>query len=234
VHPQLPLQFDADGARTFATFFPGSNQLVLEALQQLARAEGADTQVFIWGDEGVGKTHLLNACCHAAAAQGFRIAYVPATLVSSATMFEGLGESDLVCIDDIDKLSGDPEIEQALFRLFNRLREREARLLVGSGKAVTALDIKLPDLRTRLGWGVTYRVRELTTDEVRMALQQQATTAGLTLEHNVLDYLLNHFPRDINTQSANLKQLDLASMQAQRKITVPLIRSVLLETPDSA
>lgn len=233
MHPQLPLKFEADGARTFASFYPGSNQLVWENLQELAAGRGADSQIFIWGDKGVGKTHLLNACCHSAADSGFRIAYLPATLVNDATMFEGLADSDLVCIDDIDKLSQNSEIEEALFVLFNQLREREARLLVGSSVAVAALNVRLADLKTRLGWGVTYRVKELSSDEVRLALLQQAADAGLLLEHNVLDYLLNHFPRDIETQSSNLKRLDQASMQTQRKITVPLVRSVLLESQEA-
>ena len=63
---------------------------------------------------------------------------------------------------------------------------------------------------------------------MREALQEQAQQAGLTIESNVLDYLLNNFPRDIGTQTAQLQQLDKASMQTRRRITIPLVRDVLL------
>lgn len=233
MHPQLPLSFDADGAKTFESFHPGSNRAVWHNLQSFAAAEAPDLQYLIWGETGVGKTHLLNACCHQAASLGFRIAYIPVSLVNGADVFEGLADCDLVCIDDIDLLPQQKDIELGLFALFNALRARDARLLVASACATDALSLQLPDLRTRLGWGVTYKLQELSADDVRQSLEQQAIAAGLLLEGNVVDYLMNHFPRDIDSQTRNLKLLDRASMQAQRKITIPLVREVLLQPVDS-
>ena len=228
MHPQLPLSFESEGGKTFSAFYPGSNQLLLETLYGFAEGRHADQQHYIWGEGGVGKTHLLNACCHAAAAQGFRIAYIPASLVSSAEMFEGLGDSDLVCIDDLEQLPAVVEIELGLFGLFNTLLGRGGRMLLASACALNALPVQLPDLRTRLGWGASYRVHKLEATDVREALKAQAGAAGLLLDDNVIEYMMNHLPRDIDTQTDILKQLDRASMQTKRKITIPLVREVLM------
>lgn len=228
MHPQLPLSFEAEGAKTFSSFYPGPNQLLLKTLQAFAEGLHADQQHYIWGNSGVGKTHLLNACCHMAAAQGFRIAYIPASMVSSAEMFEGLGNSDLVCIDDLDQLPADEQIELGLFSLFNTLLGQGGRILLASAGALTTLPVKLPDLRTRLGWGASYRLHKLEAADVRAALRAQAAAAGFLLDDNVIEYMMNHLPRDIDTQTATLKLLDRASMQTKRRITIPLLREVLV------
>lgn len=231
MHPQLPLSFEAEGAKTFSAFYPGPNQQLLEIMYGFAEGRHADQQHYVWGESGVGKTHLLNACCHSAAAQGFRVVYIPASMVSSAEMFEGLGDSDLVCIDDLDQLPAVAEIELGLFSLFNTLLGQGGRILLASACALPALPVKLPDLRTRLGWGASYRLKRLEAADVREALKAQASTAGLLLDDNVIDYMMNHLPRDIDTQTGILKQLDRASMQTKRRITIPLVREVL--TPQS-
>ena len=228
MHPQLPLSFEAEGAKTFAGFYPGSNQLLLDGLRAFAKGRHADQQQFIWGARGVGKTHLLNACCHSAAANGFRIAYLPASLISSVDVFAGIESSDLVCIDDIDQLPVLQDIELGLFSLFNTLMANGGRMLLASGCAPPELTVQLPDLRTRLGWGAVYRLHALESDDVRQALKAQAASVGLMLDDNVVEYMMNHLPRDIDTQTDMLKQLDRASMQTKRKITIPLLREVLM------
>lgn len=228
MHPQLPLSFEAEGAKTFAGFYPGANRLLLDSLQAFADGRHTDQQQLIWGTRGVGKTHLLNACCHSAAANGFRIAYLPAALIGSVEVFEGLDNSDLVCIDDIDQLPVVADIELGLFSLFNTLMANGGRMLLASACAVSELPVQLPDLRTRLGWGAVFRLQALEADDVRQALKAQAASAGLSLDDNVIEYMMNHLPRDIDTQTDMLKQLDRASMQTKRKITIPLVREVLM------
>ena len=118
--------------------------------------------------------------------------------------------------------------KSGLFSLINAVRQNDQRLLFASAHAPANLSILLPDLQTRLEWGASYSVHPLGPAHVREALQGQAQQAGLTIESNVLDYLLNNFPRDIGTQTTQLQQLDKASMQTRRRITIPLVREVLL------
>jgi len=228
MHPQLPLSFDNIDARTFESFHAGDNALLVDRLKQFSSAANNDQQILIWGGASVGKSHLLNAACHEAAARGFRIAYLPARLIQSPAVFDGLEHCNLVCVDDVHLMPRSRELEVGLFSLINAVRQNDQRLLFSSAHAPANLSILLPDLQTRLEWGASYSVHALSPAYVREALQEQAQQAGLTIENNVLDYLLNNFPRDIGTQTAQLQQLDKASMQTRRRITIPLVRDVLL------
>lgn len=228
MHPQLPLSFDHADAKTFASFFAGKNALLLDSLQAFVNDPVNDRQLMLWGAQGAGKTHLLNACCHAASAIGFRVAFLPADVITTPRVFDGLEYCNLVCIDDVDRIPRSRELETGLFNLINAIRQNDQRLLFSSGRAPADLSILLPDLRTRLSWGATYLVQQLSVAEVRAALQADAARAGLTIDSFVIDYLLNNFARDVETQLDNLKKLDAASMQTQRRITIPLVRDVLL------
>ena len=58
---------------------------------------------------------------------------------------------------------------------------------------------------------------------------KQAERAGLTVAEEVLSYLLTHYSRDIDSQTSYLQQLDTASMQTGRRLTIPFVKEVLVE-----
>lgn len=62
---QLPIQFEFWGNQTFSDFFPTGNQDTLAHLRETAKGKG-EPLIFLWGDAGHGKTHLLHACCEEA------------------------------------------------------------------------------------------------------------------------------------------------------------------------
>ena len=230
MHPQLTLSFDTTDAKTFDSFHAGQNTVLLDRLRLFSEGDSADQQLLIWGPEGCGKSHLLNACCHHSARAGFRIAYVPADYINSPAVFDGLENCSLVCIDDLDRIPRDRELEIGLFSLINACRDRNHRLLFASGSSPSELGTELSDLKTRLSWGATFALHSLETAEVREALKQRAGYSGMIIEDNVLDYLMNNFPRDIATQATQLQRLDDASLQSHRRITIPLVKQVLLST----
>ena len=87
------------------------------------------------------------------------------------------------------------------------------------------------DLRTRLGSGLIYRLHCLTDGDKIAALTALATTRGLRLPPEALDYLLARAPRDMRSLAALLMALDRYSLEHKRPITLPLLREVLL-TPE--
>lgn len=227
-HPQLPLGLvPRDGAR-FNSYFPGPNLEVLHGLQQSATGNG-EALVYMVGAAGMGKTHLLQAACYEAAQSGRTTGYLPLQelLVFTASVFDDLEQLDLLCIDDVTAIAGQDDWERGLFDLFNRIRQGGGTLLIAADKRQDQAGFRLPDLVSRLGWGVTYVLRPLDEEAVTAALACRARARGLQLPEETAQYLLRRFPRDLRTLFALFDTLDSASLIEQRRLTIPFVKSVL-------
>jgi len=80
------------------------------------------------------------------------------------------------------------------------------------------------DVRTRLAWGLVYQVHALSDEEKAHALSAHATSRGLRLPDEVIDYLLTHMPRDMRTLVAVVDALDTYALSVKKPLTVPLVR----------
>jgi DnaA family protein len=217
---QLLLDLGADKPQTLDTFVIGQNAELAQLMHLLAQRAATTLDqrfVYLWGEPGSGKTHLLRAL---AATPNVRYIGTGA----NAGAFRFTSEVTLYLIDDCEKLS--PEAQIAAFGLFNQVRENGVALVAAGPVAPAVLPVR-EDLRTRLGWGLIYRVHGLTDDEKIAALTQAADARGLALSPGVLPYLITHFRRDMRSLSAMLDAMDRYSLETQRPITVPLLRSLL-------
>jgi DnaA family protein len=130
-------------------------------------------------------------------------------------------------LDDVHCIGGSAEWEEAIFHLFNRLSEHKTRLIVGSTVLPSHLTLRLPDLISRLSWGLVMQLQELTDDEKMCALQHRARQRGFALPAEVARYLLQRCPRDMHALYAVLDRLDYASLAEQRRLTIPFVRDYL-------
>ncbi|OGS93040.1 MAG: DnaA regulatory inactivator Hda [Gallionellales bacterium GWA2_59_43] len=209
---QLVLDISPGNTPTLETFVAGSNLELLSALRH-ALAGGSERSIYLWGDEGSGKSHLLQACANAARA--VRAVYARGSVP---------GIADVVAVDDVELLDNAAQIE--LFDLYNRMRDSGGLLLV-SGKA-SPLHLNLrDDLRTRLGWGLVYQVHGLSDDEKAQALARHAQSRGFGLPPEVIQYLLRHGRRDLPSLMATLDALDEHSLRLHRAPSVPLLKEVM-------
>ena len=225
--PQIPLQLEPRRPDRFEDFVAGPNENALAAVRHLLDEPGAS--LFLSGPGGSGKSHLLNAVCHAARERGMAAFYIALKRLpeEAAASLEGLRVLDLVCVDDLDCVAGNPVWENALFACFNEVRAAGGRLLVSSSQPLAALDLCLPDLASRLAWGVRQNLR-LPEDEGKLKiLEQRARVLRIELPSDVRDYLLKHGKRDMASLLQVLEQLKDAAFSGKRKITVPLAREIL-------
>lgn len=228
MNKQFPLNISLEDGVKLESFIPGGNRQVVAELNRTIRRDG-DRFLFLWGGEGTGKTHLLQGACREATILGRTAAYVPLALHSrlQPELFANLEQLDLVCLDDIQRIAGLPEWEEALFHLFNRLLERNAGLLITADCSPSALPIQLADLGSRLCWGTAYRLAALTDEEKQQALVESAARRGMRLAPETANYVLSHYSRDMGSLLAFLDRLDRATLAEQRKPTLPFVRELL-------
>ncbi|WP_426687970.1 DnaA regulatory inactivator Hda [Rhodanobacter ginsengiterrae] len=227
--PQLPLALRWPRRQRFEHFHADANAAALAAVKILA-LEPAAPWVYLQGPHGSGRSHLLMAACQAASVAGRRVQYLPlATLADHAAALRGVAGSELLALDDLGAIAGKREAEHALFDLYNRARAEGSALLFAADTIPTQLGIELPDLRSRLGACTQFALKPLDDDERRAVLKAQAASRGIELDDSVLDWLFTRYARDLGALLDLLDKLDVASLAAQRRITIPFLRGFLRE-----
>jgi DnaA family protein len=197
---------------TFDNFVAARNAELLVALRAFASGELPERVLYIWGEPGAGKTHLLKAFS----------ALTGAPLLDAAAPGPEDFRSGSFCLDDVGRL---PESAQA--SLFNAFNEPGfSRLVAAAPCAPKDLALR-KDLATRLATGLTYRCHALSDAEKRLALAAHAETRGFTLAPEVASYLLNHVRRDMPSLIDALDALDRYSLETGRPITLPLLKAAM-------
>lgn len=198
---QLPLAIFPAAAPSFESFIAGANAEALLRVRELTEGCLRETVLYLWGEAGSGRSHLLRAAATAAA---------PAR--------------ELVVADDVHALDEPAQI--ALFNSINRAREGRGAVLAAGDAPPVRLALR-EDLRSRLGWGLVYQLRALTDEDKARHLREEAARRGLGLPDEVIRYLLSRLPRDLPSLNAALELLDRYSLSHQRHVTLPLVREAL-------
>ena len=224
---QLVLDLKLRESYSFNNFITGDNSLLVDLLKQLT-STGGEQQIVVWGDKFTGKSHLLQAVCQAASGEKLTSTYLPLKQIIqySVEALDSLEKIDIVCIDDIQMVSHEPDWQKNIFDLINRMREAGKRLVFASSLPPNEMDISLEDLRSRLNWGPVIKIKPLTDEQKQQALQLRAESRGFELPDNVASYILNNFSRDMPGLFEKLEQLDQLSLQQQRRLTVPFVKTV--------
>lgn len=228
VHLQLPLALLTPERMALDAFVAGPNTEICERLRLLSTGERG-ISLYLWGGKGTGKSHLLQAACHAAGEHDLRSAYLPLAVLQQhgCTIFEGMETFDLVAVDDLQVIAGQTDWEQALFHFFNRMRDRDGSLLFAATASPRGLSMQLPDLVSRLGSGLVFRLQPLSDDDRREVLVRRAAARGFELPEDVAEYLLRRQSRDLAALIRFLDHLDTAQLAAQRRLTIPFVKTLL-------
>lgn len=225
---QLPFEFGLHAPpHSFDNYVLGENHMVYHVLQQVIHGE-TEHSVFIWGEPGCGKTHLLEAACQQVSEEGGTPVYLPLAQMAQypAEVVQGLSEMSLVCLDDVHAIAGRMDWEEALFGLFNRLRESATPLLISAHHPPNQIGLALPDLSSRLSWGGVFALQVLDTAHKTQVLQQYAEELGLEISADVAAYLLKHCSQNLKDLIDCLDLVDYASLATKRKVNLSFVRSV--------
>jgi len=210
---QLLLDIRPPALPDLAHFVVGRNHELWMQLQAMLEGQASERMVYLWGATNSGKTYLLKAWAQACRLRGMMVA-------DSVQQ-----PAQAITLDDVD--SWDDAQQLAAFARYNQIRETGG-LWLAAGKLPPAELALMPELRTRLGWGLVFQMQPLNDAEKRAALAQHALGLGFELEPQVAEYLLNHYPRDLGSLLRVLEALDRLSLESKRPITLPLLRQLAL------
>jgi DnaA family protein len=220
---QLALDFSIVVEPTLDNFAVGRNAELVAHLRTMALSRTNERILYLWGAPGSGRTHLVKATLHALAAAGSTAKYVAGEAGVALTP----GPARAVGVDDVERLGEAGQV--SLFNLYNSALENGTALIVAGNAPPSRLDLR-PELRTRLASGLVYEVHGLNDTEKAQALCEHAAVRGFSLPPEVCDYLLAHVPRDMAALLAMVDTLDRYSLEAQRPVTVPLVRAMLAQS----
>jgi len=225
---QLALRFPTEQRCTLQNFEAGPNTELVAELARSGANDGAFTALWLVGDSGAGKSHLLHGACHAADAVGAAVAYLPpSVMVGGLDALAGLDEFDVVAIDDLERWTGERAWEEALLSVYQSLVRRRGRLLVASLRAPRDVEFELPDLASRLRAAQVFAIGALGDADRARAIERLASQRGLEVGADVVAFLLRRAPRRMGALIDVFDRLDRGAWAQQRRITVPLAKDVL-------
>lgn len=224
---QLLLDISPPCLPTLENFVPGRNLELFQTLKKILEGQEQERFIYLWGMNGCGKSHLLQAVVESFIQNKLDAAYINCGITQNFEMeFPVVDKINCLAIDDVDHLNSSTQID--LFNLYNHIRDEcQSLMLVSGSVAPSQLNLR-EDLVTRLGWGLIYQVHELSDDEKIQAMKKHAKRKGFELTQDVCNYLLRHVKRDLPSLIVTLDALDLHSLREKRPITIPMLRELLL------
>lgn len=228
---QLSLQIKLNDDARFGNFLlpEGDSRQFLIVLLRDLWLKGDETVMYLWGRRGSGVSHLLQACCHRVTEQGLPVQYLPLGELLEyppEAILAGLEQLPLVAIDDVQAIAGRQDWEEALFGLFNRMRDAGSRLLVGADASPRELPLTLPDLVSRFGWGPVFQLESPDDGQREQILKFRAAKRGMALDDEVARFLVNRAARDLHGLMDCLDQLEKATLEAKRRLSIPFVKQV--------
>lgn len=230
-------QFTLNPRNTFENFIIGSgNQLAHAAAIAVANAPAkAYNPLFLYGDTGLGKTHLMHAISHQmlnnradaqiayVSTEKFTNEYIEAIQNNSVSRFRArYRKADILLIDDIHFLSGKERIQEEFFHTFNELFEQQKQIVLSSDRPAGEIARLESRLVSRFQWGLVADI-QAPDYETRLAIIRKKAQ-GLPLPEEVLHFLAERVSRNVRrlegaltrvTSYATLtnNRLDLVSME---------------------
>jgi chromosomal replication initiator protein len=234
----------------FDTFVIGaSNRFSHAAAVAVAEAPArAYNPLFIWGDSGLGKTHLLHAVGHYAQRlfPGMRVRYV-STEEFTNDFINSLRDDrkvafqrryrdvDVLLVDDIQFLEGKEGTQEEFFHTFNTLHNANKQIVVSSDRPPKRLETLEDRMRTRFEWGLTTDIQPPELETRIAILRKKAAQDRLAVPGDVLEFIAERIERNIRELEGALIRVTAFASLNRQPVDTQLAEIVLRDLiPDSA
>lgn len=231
---QLFFDFPPTPDYSFKSFVAcNGNSTAMELVKKVMDPESAEKLLFLYGEPGSGKTHLLSAVSREI---GDRLAInappiIPLALVTVHNCPEITrltASQPVLLLDDLHLLQDSSELRSAVWQLFNDFYESGRTIIATASLLPKELQSLDEHLQSRFMWGLVARLDISDDDSRRMIMKKLADDNQIIIPDEVIDHLLIHLPRDIPSLANALELLKKRSFATQKKISLKLAREAIL------
>jgi len=236
------LQPSINNRYTFERFVTGSSNRFAHAAA-LAVAETPSRSynpLFIHGDAGLGKTHLLQAIAHYVNENypTYRVCYVTTeTLLSefvdairnsTTTEFKRrYRENDVLLIDDIQFLEGKDALQEELFHTFNTLHQADRQIVLSSDRPPDAIPTLEDRLRSRFKMGLLTDIQPPDVETRLAILRTRVENDNITIEHDILEFIASNITDNIRELEGALIRATAYAQLTNEPLTLEVAKKVL-------
>jgi DnaA family protein len=230
---QLSLPVSLPDDETFDSFLDVGTEFATAYLREFCHLGLANKKpmCYLFGSEGEGKSHLLFACCHNANLNKLQTVYLNMFELKGMPpeVLASIADYDLICIDNLHEIAGNPIWERTIFDLINQVLERphQPKIIISAASSPLAVGFQLPDLVSRLTWGAVFQLANRTDEQLCQIIQFRLEHRGLEASDECIKFLLTRVDRELRNLMSIVNDLDKKSLQAKRKLTIPFIKQAL-------
>ena len=200
-----------------------ANSELVNLIHQLLQKKKA-SEIYVYGLTGQGKTHVLQGVVLKALEMDKNAIYIDCIDSFPEHLFDFIGQLNFISFDNVDLISSNNQ--ETFFDLYNRARQAGVVILVSGSNFPGDLTV-MKDLKTRLSLAAVYKLEELNDELTMDVLNKQMSDRNLTIDSKIYEYLFKNYSRDLNTLVSAMNELDKASLQSKKAISIPFVKTVL-------
>ena len=227
---------------TFSSFIEGkSNQLSKAASMQVAENPGNSyNPLFIYGDVGLGKTHLMHAIGHLVTRQKpkMKVVYlyserfvadmVKALQHNTLNEFKHYYRSiDILLIDDIQFFANKEKSQEEFFHTFNKMLEGKQQIVLTCDRYPKEVSGLQERLKSRFGWGLTVMIESPETETRVAIIKSKSASVNKEVPDNVAFFIADRFRANVRELEGALNRVIATSNLTGKPINMELTKEVL-------
>lgn len=231
-----------DGALTFENYIVGSSNKFAHAASQAVAQNpgGAYNPLFIYGNSGLGKTHLLHAIKNEILKNDsdMKIVYVKGDdftneivesvrKVNTAEFRQKYRKADVLLVDDVQFIGGKESTQEEFFHTFNALYEAKKQIVLTSDRTPKEIKTLEDRLRTRFEWGLIADIQPPDIETRIAILKSKAETLDFYIPDEICEYIANKLKTNIRQLEGVVKKIKAKSLLNGEKPSITIAQEVI-------